>query len=90
MHSDYKLLKNTLIVLANYWWVLTEFSKEKNSRRADGNKTSIIKAITTDVLVIAVCVLPILQDLGVEKLWVAFGQGQNLKWAYCRQHSLLE
>ena len=41
---------------------------------ADGNKTIIIKASDTDVLVIAVSVLPILQDLGVEKLWVAFGQ----------------
>jgi hypothetical protein len=25
-------------------------------------------------------ILPILQDLGVEKLWVAIGQGQSLKW----------
>ena len=47
---------------------------------ADGNTTIIIKASDTDVLVIAVSVLPILQDLGVEKQWVAFGQGQNLKW----------
>ena len=47
---------------------------------ADGNNTIIIKASDTDVLVIAVSVLPILQDLGVEKQWVAFGQGQNLKW----------
>jgi hypothetical protein len=31
IHSDYKLLQNTLIVFAKYWWVLIEFSK--NSRR---------------------------------------------------------
>ena len=47
---------------------------------ADGNNTIIIKASDTDVLVIAVSVLPILQDLGVEKQWIDFGQGQNLKW----------
>jgi hypothetical protein len=37
----------------------------------------MIKASDTYVLVIAVSVLPILQDLGVEELWVAFGQGQK-------------
>jgi len=45
---------------------------------ADGNKTIIIKA--SDTYVIAVSVLPILQDLGVEKLWVAFGQGQKRRF----------
>jgi len=46
---------------------------------ADGSKTTMIKAsdIYMYVLVIAASVLPILQDLGVEKLWVAFGQGQK-------------
>jgi len=47
---------------------------------AEGNKILMIKASDTDVLVIAVSVLPVLQDLGLEKLWFAFGQGQNLKW----------
>jgi hypothetical protein len=59
---------------------ITRKQTHEKHAAADGNKTIIIKAITTDVLVIAVCVLPILQDLEVEKLWVAFGQGQNLKW----------
>ena len=44
-----------------------------------GSKTIMIKASDTYVLVIAVSVLPILLDLGVENLWVAFGQGQK-KW----------
>jgi hypothetical protein len=35
------------------------------------------KASDTDGLVISVSVLLILQDLGVEKLWVAFGQEQK-------------
>ena len=37
------------------------------------------KASDTDVLVISVSVLLILRDLGVDKLWVAFGQEQK-KW----------
>jgi uncharacterized membrane protein len=43
---------------------------------ADGN-TIMNKASDTYVLVISVSVLFILQDLGVEKLWVAFGQEQK-------------
>ena len=43
---------------------------------ADGN-TIMNKASDTYVLVISVSVLLILQDLGVEKLWVAFGQEQK-------------
>ena len=34
MHSDYKLLKTTLIVFANYWWVLIEFSLKSRHLRA--------------------------------------------------------
>jgi hypothetical protein len=40
---------------------------------ADGNNTIMNKASDTDVLVILVSALLILQDLGVDKLWVAFG-----------------
>jgi hypothetical protein len=39
--------------------------------------TIMNKASDTDVLVISVSALLILQDLGVEKLWVAFGQEQK-------------
>jgi hypothetical protein len=35
------------------------------------------KASDTDALVISVSALLILQDLGIEKLWVAFGQEQK-------------
>ena len=44
---------------------------------ANGNNTIMNKASDTDALVISVSVLLILQDLGVEKLWVAFGQEQK-------------
>lgn len=47
---------------------------------AEGNKALMIKANDTDVLVIAVSVLPALKEFGLEKLWLAFGQGRNLRW----------
>jgi hypothetical protein len=65
---------------------LTHCNHEKTDTRiflnskhtaADGSKTIMIKSSDTYVLVIAVSVLPILQDLGVEELLVAFGQGQK-------------
>jgi len=43
----------------------------------DGSKSLIIKANDTDILVIAVSVLPSLQELG---MWIAFDQGANLRW----------
>ena len=39
----------------------------------------MIKASDTDVLVIAICVFPVLKDLGLENLWIAFDQGANLR-----------
>ena len=44
------------------------------------------KASDTDVLVISVSLLLILRDLGVEKLWVAFGQEQK-KWILINDRS---
>ena len=45
-----------------------------------GSKAIMIKASDTDVLVIAVSVLPSLQQSGLQQLWVSFGQGNNLRW----------
>ena len=45
-----------------------------------GSKALMIKASDTDVLVIAVSVLPTLQKIGLQQLWIAFGQGQNMRW----------
>ncbi|KAK6167168.1 hypothetical protein SNE40_021263 [Patella caerulea] len=39
----------------------------------DGSKSIIIKANDTDVLVIAISVLPALQELGLQEMWIAFG-----------------
>ena len=44
-----------------------------------GSKVIMVKASDTDVLVIAVSVLQTLQELGLQQLWLAFGQGQNLR-----------
>ena len=46
----------------------------------DGSKSIIIKANDTDVLVIAISVLPSLQELGLENMWIAFGQGAKARW----------
>jgi len=43
-----------------------------------GSKAMMIKASDTDVLVIAVSVLPFLQQSGLQQLWVSFGQRNNL------------
>ena len=45
-----------------------------------GCKSVIIKACDTDVLVIAASVMPLLQNAGLQQLWVAFGQGVNIRW----------
>ena len=47
---------------------------------AEGRRALLMKANDTDVLIIAVIILPELQELVLVKLWVAFGQEQRLKW----------
>ena len=46
---------------------------------SQGSKSITIKANDTDV-VIAVSTMPSLQELGLEKLWIAFGQGASAQW----------
>ena len=46
----------------------------------EGSKALVIKAKVTDIVVIAVSVLPQLQEIGVETLWTAFGHGVGMKW----------
>ena len=45
-----------------------------------GNKAIMIRANDTYVVVIALSVFPTLQRLGLEQLWVTFGQGHSLRW----------
>ena len=45
----------------------------------EGNKALVIKANDTDVLVIAIATLPSLQELGLQKMWITFGQGSSLR-----------
>ena len=44
----------------------------------EGYKTLIIEA--TGVVVIAVSVMASLQELGLERMWIGFGQGRTLWW----------
>ena len=45
-----------------------------------GSKVIVVKASDIDVLVIAVSVMPSLQKIGLQQLWITFGQGRNLRW----------
>jgi len=47
---------------------------------SQGSKSITTKANDTDVVVIAVSTKPSLQELGLEKLWIAFGQGASARW----------
>lgn len=40
----------------------------------------MISANDMDVLMIAVSTFSQLQELGLQEMWLAFGQGRNLKW----------
>ena len=46
----------------------------------ENRKALKFKANDTDVVVIAISVFPSLKELGLEKMWIAFGQGKNLRW----------
>ena len=52
-----------------------------------GCKSLIIKANDTDAVVIAVSILPSLQQLGLQNLWIAFGQWAKAWWI--RIHEVL-
>jgi len=45
-----------------------------------GSKSLIITANDTDVVIIAVSVLPSLQQLGLQSMWIAFGQAASARW----------
>jgi len=47
---------------------------------SQGSKSITIKANDTDVVVIAVLTMPSLKELGLEKLWIASGQGASARW----------
>ena len=46
----------------------------------EGNKSLIIKENDTDVVVIAMSVMLSLKEIGLEYLWIAYGQGKNTRW----------
>ena len=46
----------------------------------EGSKSLLVKASDTDILVIAISVMPTLQAIGMQQLWSAFGQSRNMRW----------
>ena len=46
----------------------------------EGSKSLLVKASDTDILVIAISVMPTLQAMGLQQLWIAFGQDRNMRW----------
>ena len=46
----------------------------------EGSKYMFVKASDTDILVIATSVMPALQAICLQQLWIAFGQGRNMRW----------
>ena len=46
----------------------------------NGSKALMIKANDTKVVSIAISVMKSLKGLGLEKMWIAFGQGGIVRW----------
>lgn len=46
----------------------------------EDRKALMIKANESDVVVIGIAVLKSLKELGLEKMWIDFGKGANLRW----------
>ena len=46
----------------------------------EGSKSMLVKARDTDILVIATSVMPTLQAICLQQLWIAFGQCRNMRW----------
>ena len=46
----------------------------------EGYKSVLVEANDTDVVVIAISLLPSLRVIGLERMWVAFGKGEHTRW----------
>lgn len=46
---------------------------------SQGSKSIMVKVNDTDVLIIGLIMFPTLQGIGLEQLWLAFGQDQSLR-----------
>ena len=59
---------------------LTRMFLHVNNAVNQGHKNIILKASDNDVLVIAVKTYSALSNLCLEKLWLEYGQGANVRW----------
>lgn len=46
----------------------------------EGYKSLMIDANDTDIVVIAISLMPCLTAIGLEKMWVVFGKGEHTRW----------
>ena len=46
----------------------------------EGSKSLLVKASDTDILVIAISAMSSLHAICLQQLWIAFGQGRNMRW----------
>ena len=46
----------------------------------EGSKSLLVNASDTDIIVIAISAMPTLQAIGLQQLWIAFGQGRTMRW----------
>ena len=44
------------------------------------SKSLLVNASDIDILLIAISVMQTLQVIGLQQLWIAFGQGRNMRW----------
>ena len=51
----------------------------------EGSKSLLVKASDTDILVVTISVMPTLQTIGLQQLWIAFGQGRNMRWIHAHE-----
>ena len=58
----------------------TRIALQAQNAVSEGHISIMINANHTDILVIAISVMPSLMQLGLDKLWVSFGKGEKIRW----------
>ena len=67
---------------------------EARSKRGHGTRRRVTRICNgpsnwrnffTDILVVTISVMPTLQTIGLQQLWIAFGQGRNMRWIHAHE-----
>ena len=62
----------------------TRICEHVRNAAQEGSKSLLVKASDTDILV-TISVMPTLQTIGLQQLWIAFGQGRNMRWIHAHE-----